>query len=409
MKFVKFFILVFCLVFMFSSVLYSSENKPDQLVVWPSNEPQLVEFTEIMASQFEEEYGVKVVVNPLRLADQPGQLILDGPAGSGPDLFTFSQENLGRLIIQGIIEPLEGEVAISDEKKNSFLPLALEAMTYEGKMYGFPHSVDTYVLLYNKDLVSNPPETFSELKEIAAELTDITRQRYGFLYSAEFFYFNHCFLAGFGGYIFGQTEEGACDVEDIGLNNQGAQQGLAYIKSFFEEGLMPLDVNYDMADSQFMAGNTAMIISGPWAYDIFLKKGINLGVAPLPMLPNGKYPVSMSGARALGISYYSNNKEWAKILAEYMTSKEALKHRFEMTSAIPPLVELKDEVAKDPFSAAVFEQFERSIPMPSCPEMGPVWGPMDDAVSLVIRDETTIEEALDEAVQAIKESITEMR
>lgn len=392
-----------------STLMVIAADKPDKLVIWPSVEETSVALANELAAQFEAEYGIPVVVQPLHIDLQANQLLLDGPAGFGADLITFSQEDLGTMILQGLLSPYEGDLALDDATRDAFIPLAVEAMMYDGKLWGLPMSVDTYTLVYNKDLVPEPPKTFDELKKIAAEFTDTSNKKYGFLFDVNSFYYTHAFIRGFGGYVFGRDADGGYIIDDIGLNNAGAQEAVAFIKSFFDEGLMPTDVNYVMMDSQFIEGNTPMIINGPWAYDSYLKAGVNLGVATLPELPGGKSPITFSGARAWGISAYSKHKEWAKILAEFMTSKEALTLSYEVTGFIPPHKELTDLVNQNPFAAGVLAQFQASDLMPSCPEMAPVWGAMYQAVITSIRGEAEIKDALDLAVEMVQESIAEMQ
>lgn len=64
----------------------------------------------------------------------------------------------------------------NDPKKNpypksDFFPIALDLVTYKGRMLAFPTDVNTYFLFYRKDLIPNPPQTYDELLEVAKKFT----------------------------------------------------------------------------------------------------------------------------------------------------------------------------------------------------------------------------------------------
>jgi arabinogalactan oligomer / maltooligosaccharide transport system substrate-binding protein len=92
--------------------------------------------------------------------------------------------------------------------EQNFDPVAIEAFTYNGQLYGVPYAVESVALIYNRDLVPEPPQTWEELKEIARDLQESWQVDQGYvLQQADAYHFNPI-LTGFGGYIFGTTDEG---------------------------------------------------------------------------------------------------------------------------------------------------------------------------------------------------------
>ena len=66
------------------------------------------------------------------------------------------------------------------EEREAFLPAAIEANTYEGKIYGVPWYTDAGMLYYRRDLLegsgfSEPPRTWDELKETVRGQLDQAR------------------------------------------------------------------------------------------------------------------------------------------------------------------------------------------------------------------------------------------
>src|SRR5699024_2152629 len=98
---------------------------------------------------------------------------------------------------------------------------AMNSQTVEGKVYGLPKSVETQILYYNKDIVSESelPATLEEWYELSKDLTD--GESFGLLALFDQIYYANSVLSGYGGYIFGQDENGDYDPTDIGLNNEG--------------------------------------------------------------------------------------------------------------------------------------------------------------------------------------------
>ena len=59
---------------------------------------------------------------------------------------------------------------MTEEKKAEFNALALEALTYNGQVYGVPYAIENLVLYRNTDLAPDAPATFEELVATAQEL-----------------------------------------------------------------------------------------------------------------------------------------------------------------------------------------------------------------------------------------------
>src|SRR6185295_16764116 len=65
-------------------------------------------------------------------------------------------------------------------------------------------------------------------------------------------------------------------------NNAGSVAGAQVLLDLIEHGQMPRGATYAEMESAFAAGDVAMMISGPWAWDNARKAHIDFGVAPIP-------------------------------------------------------------------------------------------------------------------------------
>ncbi|NNU89575.1 extracellular solute-binding protein [Anoxybacillus sp. CHMUD] len=376
--------------------------KPEKLVVWEDVDRGVALEPAIKA--FEEKYGIKVEYKEVEMATkQRDQLRLDGPAGTGPDVITVPHDQIGQLVTEGLIREIQVDQAVLD----TFTESSIAAQMYDGKLYGLPKAVETPVFIYNKKLMDKAPETMDELYQFSKEFTK--GDQYGFLALWDNFYFAHGVIAGMGGYVF-KNNNGALDRNDIGLNNEGAVKGTEYIQQWYKE-LFPKGIigenGGSAMDGLFNEGKAASVMNGPWAFQGMRDAGIDIGVAPMPKLPNGEPVKTFMGVKGWHVSAFSKHPEWATKLIEFITNEENAKKRFELTREIPPVKSLINDplIAEDEGAKAVAIQSQYAVPMPNIPEMAEVWGPMATALQLVANQKAEPKQALDEAVKTIKTNI----
>ena len=324
---------------------------------------------------FEAQYKVKVKIQEMPYAQQIEKLRLDGPAGIGPDVLVIPHDQVGGAVVQGLLSELKVDAKYMD----SFTKPAVDAQTYEGKLYGIPKAVETIVLVYNKDILPKAPETFDDLIKVSKEQR--AANKYGLLAKFDEIYYSYGVVAGMGGYIFGQNANGSLNVNDIGLANQGTIDAVTFLKSFYADGLFPAGIvgetGANAIDSLFTEKKAAAVITGPWAFKPYQDAGVNYGVAPLPTLPNGEHMRSFLGVKGYSVSTYSTQKELAQQFIEFINQPEYAKIRFEKTGEIPPVKLLIDDpvIKGDEKARAVAIQAGYAVPMPSVPEMQEVWTP----------------------------------
>ncbi|WP_277678447.1 sugar ABC transporter substrate-binding protein [Gracilibacillus dipsosauri] len=371
-------------------------DKPEKLVVWINDEDIAEDVSKQMFEKYTEETGIEIEYKRVAIPDQVQELALAGPTGDGPDLFFQPQDSLGDIVAQGLAVPIE----YTDEEKGQFTDVAMDAFTYDGDIYGAPVAIETYFTFYNKSLIDEAPETIEDVFNMSKELTDASKDQYGFLISPEFYYL-YSFMNAYGGYVFGE-ENGVYDPTDIGLDNEGSIEGLNKYKEFIDAGLLPKTLTVDILDGLFKEGKVGMVVSGPWNMPIYKEAlGEDVATAPLPKM-NGEVAPSFVGVKSWLVSYFSDNQEWAADLAKFMTNDENSQVYFDVTGELPPRPEILDAV-NDPMYAGYTEQVPHGTLMPNIPEMSPVWD-MDTAIEL-INNGAKVEEAVPETVQSIKDKI----
>ena len=380
-------------------------DKPKELVVW--EDIMKGEGIKDAIAKFEEENDVKITMVEKQYTKQIEDLRLDGPAGTGPDVLTMPSDQIGTAVTEGLIKELD----VDNATQEIYTEAAMNAQKVEGKVYGLPKAVETTMLYYNKDLISEDqlPETLDEWYEYSKGVAD--GKKFGFLALFDQIYYANSVLSGYGGYIFGQDDAGTYDPKDIGINNEGAIEGAKYIQKFYKEGLFPAGIigeqGISVIESLFTEGKATAIISGPWNVEPFTKAGVNWGVQKLPALGNGKNMSAFVGVKSYNVSSYSKNPELAEKFVEFIANEENSKKRYEITQEVPAVAALANDpvVTESAVAKAVAEQSKFSVLMPNIPQMNEVWAPADSALQTIATGKAEPKAALDQAVETIEGQI----
>lgn len=379
------------------------ELKPEEgaeLTFWTIKD----DFTDYAAKEFEKKYNIKVTVEDVAYWDSVARLTTDGPSGTGADVLGINNDGLGGAVKAGIILP--NDYYEEDTRKNAS-KAAVDAATFEGIMYGYPRNLYTYSLYVNKDLVGDAKlETWEDIKAFAKKFNDPKNNKYAFMFEgggASPFY-AAAFMAGYGGYVFGNNES---DPKDIGINNEGSVKGAQYFQTLKE--MLPLkftDMTRDVKTGLWEDGKLAINLDGSWNIGNYGKLPFKVGVIPLPKMPDGKDPLVYAGSTAYYVSSYSKYPNAAKMFANFITSKEMQIKDNEMTGVIPAAEGIANEpgIRKDDIMQGFFKQIDNSRMMSNLVEMQYFWQAMTPALES-IWDGADVKTTLDKAAADMKSSI----
>ncbi len=348
--------------------------KSDEVVltVWEStNGPD--EFIRQAGAAFTAKHpNVKINYVNVELGDACGQIALDGPAGVGADVFAAPHDKLGELVSAGSVLPTENAAAV----KNAVLGACSTALTYDGVMYGYPVSAETYALFYNKAMISESelPKTWDDLAAWSKAFNAANPGKYGFIMDVGNAYYTIVFSSANGNRLFGES---GTDTSTTYLNSADSVKGMTFFQSLRSALDVPAaDLTTSFADAAFAAGTAAMHITGLWNVVPFENAGIDFGVAALPALPGDTKPASsFSGTRAMFVSAYTDHPAEANEFAEFLISEEMQKLRFDLTGAMPSI----NVAVSSKYMPGFLNQLDYAFPMPSIPEMGTFWEAMNNA------------------------------
>lgn len=356
---------------------------------------------------FTAQTGIEVEVWDRDMFDVLDGLTLDGPAGTGADVMIAPYDRIGSLGISGQIQPLQLPEGIFDETDK-------QQVTAKGQIFGAPAVIETLVMYYNTDLLDQAPETFADLETIAQDETyafaNEEGKNIGFLVNWIDFYMAYGLISGYGGYVFG---ENGTDPTDIGLNNEGAIEGITYATKWYQDiwpqGMLDKTSAPDFVKQSFMDGNTAAIIAGPWEAASINESGVPYDVVKIPTLNNGEEYQPFGGGKGWTISTYAKNVDAAQQFIEWITSTEQQMAMYEQLNEVPANQEARAQVVEsgNSLSNAVIEVYKEAVPMPNILEMAEVWTGAESMMFDAASGNKTPEEAANDAVQLIADSIAQ--
>jgi arabinogalactan oligomer/maltooligosaccharide transport system substrate-binding protein len=317
-------------------------------------------------------------------------------------------DQLGKAVAAGVVLPND---FYGEDTKTNFVPTAVDALTKDGVLYGYPRNMETYLLYYNKGLVKPEDLTsWDNIIKFSKGFNDTAAKKFGVMWEVGNLYYNYMFIAGNGGYVFGKN---ATDATDIGLNNDGAVEGLKFFQSLHE--ILPIkaaDASFDVKTDLFQKQKLAINLDGVWQLGTFTKEklGFEVGAVPVPPMPNGKKPVTFAGVKGYFVSSFSKYPNAAKLFIHYATSQEALSKDYKLTGIIPARNGMdQDEALKDNEMAKAFlEQFKSSQAMPSIVEMDAVWKTIPPVLTPIWEGQD-VKQTIDKAVDDVKTAISQMK
>lgn len=358
----------------------------------------------VVAQQWAKKTGNKVV-DPGYVANKENKFIQAAPAGQGPDILMEPHDRIGSFVVPGLLSAAPSTLLTAAQKAD-YVPISLQAFTYNGKVYGLPWARETYFMFYNKDLVKTPPTTWGGVILTAKKLT--TGEQYGFLWDTTNFYYDFAFLGGYGGYVFKHTSKGL-DPNQLGIDTPGSVKGLKLIQDLTNYyKLVPAATNTDIMEGKFSTGKAAMIIDGPWAVAGFKAKNINFGVAPLPIFQKGSPMKPFVGVQGLLVNSKSKHVAVAWDLVKYLSQNMELP-LFKAAGRVPVLNSIANTklVKSNPVTQAVIASSNLGEPMPNIPAMAVVWAPMANALGTLVNGKATPQQAATDAQKAIQTAIAQ--
>jgi multiple sugar transport system substrate-binding protein len=239
--------------------------------------------------------GASLGVGKINQTSVPGTSLIqtvlqEASSKTLPNILMLDNPDIQQIAATGALAPLS-DLGISAA---GFIPGAVSAATYQGKLYGLQPAANTIAIFYNKDVLAKagvtPPTTWADLESDAKKLT--VPPQYGFAFNATGDY------EGSWTFLPPMWTNGG---DETALKSPAVAQALQLYKDLVTAGSASKSVvTWSQADvnDQFVAGKAAMMLNGPWQIPALQKAKINFGVSTFPVNKAGQTSQAPLGGEA---------------------------------------------------------------------------------------------------------------
>ncbi len=325
--------------------------------------------------------------------------VVGSVGGRGPDLVFGPADNVGVLALTETIRPLD------EVLPDSFLAGFTEAgivrwspgASGEGEPWLLADQIGNHlVLVYNRALIAEPPETMDAYVELLRQTTvdadgDGRPETYGLTWNYREPFFFIPFLTGFGGWV--MDEDGTPT-----LDTPATVRAIRFVLDLRDRyRVIPSESDYEVSEALFKEGRAASIINGPWAWADYATSGIDYAIAPLPRVAEtGQWAAPMIAAKGYSVNVNVPDEKLPAVrdLLMYLTGPEVQREMAAALATIPTLRSVRDSdaVANNPELQASLRAVEKGRMMPIAPQMRQVWDGMRGPYQLVMNGAVTPEE-----------------
>lgn len=329
-------------------------------------------YKEILKGFAEEYPDVNVTISAGSSADAQKDVSKDPSAAA--DVFMMPHDQVGQMASAGLLYPIDKD---ADTIKENNVDSAVQGVTWDGDIYGYPYGVEAQVLYYNKSVLSEDDvKTWNSLTEKGVIGTNFAEAGANYI-------FGPLFMSN-GLELYGKDGE---DANGTNFNNEKGVEVLKWIAAQKDNtGVLQAS---ESALSDLESGKSSAFLSGPWSKnDVKNALGDNMGVAAYPTIDFGSGEVQMKaflGVKVFAINQQTQNPLAAMALANYLTNEDSQLKEFQEMGVVPSNAALQDneEVLADDVASAVAQmaQPENSVVMPKIPEIVSFWPPMDAIIN----------------------------
>jgi raffinose/stachyose/melibiose transport system substrate-binding protein len=294
---------------------------------------------EIQVTRFEEQHPKYALEREAIDPDEMNKVVQSRlRSDEPPDVFSFDTgPGFGGVLADaGLVYPLEKTYK---EKGWDIYEWAKQRATYNGTLYGIPDQVEEIIVYYNKDLVSEEPQTLEELRGVAEELklrgtiplAFGNREQYPAGHMFSIATSNVLGREGLDDILYG---DGRWDVPEV------VEAIDLFFRDFVESGYYPQNVNdvtFDEASALFYSGEAAMLPTGTWLVPEIVQtvQDFEVGFFPFPSIEgSGISPPAGLGA-GLFVAKGASNLRGAIEFIDYLLQESTARLIIEKLNVIP--------------------------------------------------------------------------
>ncbi|MCL1965387.1 MAG: extracellular solute-binding protein [Firmicutes bacterium] len=322
---------------------------------------------------------------------------------AAPDMYWFAHDKLGVYAEMGILAPIGDFIA--DEELADYIPMTLRAGMYKGTRYQMPLYFETLLFLYNRKYMKDAdvPATTEALYGYMKRKTH--GGHYGFVEQHSTAYYSAGWLHAFGTEVLNAQGQPHLDDENV-IN------ALTYHLKFVE--LMPDETEYATVNTLFREGMAHATLAGPWLVPTLREAGIDVGVAPMPVVDETGLPLApYSGVQGLHVlKVHAREKKDAIMKVLTALLEPQIGTDLALVSACAPANGKcygDERITSDAAGMEMRRTAETAVPMPNLPEMDVMWTVLGNLLTDVNMRGQDVAEAAAQAQRQAAQLIEAMR
>lgn len=325
-----------------------------------------------IAKKFETDTGATVKIVQKDFGKIQGDFISQAPTGKGPDIIVGAHDWLGKLVQNGVVAPLE-----LGDKAAQFQQVAIDAMTFNGQVYGLPYAVENVALIRNTTLAPNAPKDYDDAIATGNALVKAGKAKFPFLLqqdpSSGDPYHMYPFQTSFGAPVFGLNSKGGFDSKNLQMKGAAGEKFAAWLAQQGKAGIVRGTITADVAKNAFLKGQAPYIVTGPWNTGDFTKAGLKFSVEAIPSA-GGQPAKPFVGVQGFFVSSKSKSQLLAdNFVLNYLSTEEVQMALYSAGGRPPALTVAFDKVKSDPIMAGFGKVGAAGTPQPNIPAMDAVW------------------------------------
>lgn len=375
--------------------------------LWQYTEPPIGDFWKSVIAGFEKEYNAKVEIRNTPTSAYYQQLVVELANDASADVIMLGSSTLPEYASTGKLLPLDDMIESKGLRAN-IVKGGFDGMVLEGETYAMPVAGRSLEMIYNSCQFkeagvdappTNPDEWLAAARKLVQKDSAGNTVRYGasLMNASEDPTFEMLLMwtIAYGGSF--AKPDGTWTV-----NSPEVVKALTFMKTMYDEGLVPRGINEADQRTLFATGRTSMTIDGQWQFPFIQKNNPDNYDCYKSALHPWNGPATGGVNTALAVAKSAANPELAEAFLAYVSRPDVLGTFGDFSPTIPFGVngltakQIADRPYIQPWLDSIGTAVLRSAPGHET-QMSEIWPIMADAVTLSLHENVDPKEALDKA------------
>lgn len=379
---------------------------PVKVTVWHGWAGAYLEAIETVFADYTAKVDPCVTIELSKVDNLSDALAVAVPAGEGPDILAWANDQIGKNALSGNIVPLNDQGVTEDFLKETYEPAAVQGMVWQDEIWGLPESQEGITLILNTAVATaadfpSDPTDFEALLEAAKTFAEANPGKALFcnqgMGNPDAYHIGTVYFSfGMPGYV-----------DDQGNVFMNTPEGIAAANWLKEaSAYLPKESSHEICKAGLLEGNYGAWWTGPWAIADLEAAGIDY-----ELLTFGKPFVGIKTLMLTPNAVDRGNAAAAVEVMKYFTSADVQKGLALINKTVPAASAALNspELQAEPIIQSFAKVLSTGVPMANTPYADAQWGPVGDATTAVWTGAQTPEEAMASAQETIEKAIEQMK